>query len=167
MIGPGGLSFVSELVQVCHFVYLFTFHLVKNTLHDFFKLHDHFALMGNFDIIFMQVETVAQFGVIFLLFALGLEFSSAKVPYPTLPPPHPTPSPTHTNTYLHTLNLSLYIIAATCCSSSCCFRRSPPDISFYVLVWSNCCGIYLFYHVSMLFLLNYLSNFLDLGHCRK
>ncbi|CAA6672832.1 unnamed protein product [Spirodela intermedia] len=40
VIGPGGLSFVSELVQV---------------------------------------ETVAQFGVIFLLFALGLEFSMAKL----------------------------------------------------------------------------------------
>eukprot|EP00250_Pteridium_aquilinum_P009929 c19034_g1_i3 orf=416-2194(+) len=39
-IGPGGLSFVSELVQV---------------------------------------ETVAQFGVVFLLFALGLEFSAAKL----------------------------------------------------------------------------------------
>lgn len=40
VIGPGGFSFVSELVQV---------------------------------------ETVAQFGVIFLLFALGLEFSMAKL----------------------------------------------------------------------------------------
>ncbi|XP_010262180.1 PREDICTED: K(+) efflux antiporter 4-like isoform X1 [Nelumbo nucifera] len=40
VIGPGGLSFVSELVQV---------------------------------------ETVAQFGVIFLLFALGLEFSVTKL----------------------------------------------------------------------------------------
>ncbi|XP_078428159.1 K(+) efflux antiporter 4-like [Wolffia australiana] len=40
IIGPGGFSFVSELVQV---------------------------------------ETVAQFGVIFLLFALGLEFSTAKL----------------------------------------------------------------------------------------
>ncbi|XP_021608686.1 K(+) efflux antiporter 4 isoform X1 [Manihot esculenta] len=40
IIGPGGLSFVSEMVQV---------------------------------------ETVAQFGVIFLLFALGLEFSTTKV----------------------------------------------------------------------------------------
>ncbi|KAF1872638.1 hypothetical protein Lal_00016475 [Lupinus albus] len=40
MIGPGGLSFVSEMVQV---------------------------------------ETVAQFGVIFLLFALGLEFSTTKL----------------------------------------------------------------------------------------
>ncbi|XP_043721474.1 K(+) efflux antiporter 4 isoform X4 [Telopea speciosissima] len=40
LIGPGGLSFVSELVQV---------------------------------------ETVAQFGVIFLLFALGLEFSVTKL----------------------------------------------------------------------------------------
>ncbi|KAL6221015.1 hypothetical protein ACLB2K_008767 [Fragaria x ananassa] len=39
-IGPGGFSFVSEMVQV---------------------------------------ETVAQFGVIFLLFALGLEFSAAKL----------------------------------------------------------------------------------------
>ncbi|MCO5563614.1 hypothetical protein L7F22_017261 [Adiantum nelumboides] len=39
-IGPGGLSFVSELVQV---------------------------------------ETVAQFGVVFLLFALGLEFSTSKL----------------------------------------------------------------------------------------
>ncbi|KAM1054477.1 hypothetical protein ACFX13_001869 [Malus domestica] len=40
LIGPGGLTFVSEMVQV---------------------------------------ETVAQFGVIFLLFALGLEFSLAKL----------------------------------------------------------------------------------------
>eukprot|EP01018_Ginkgo_biloba_P016915 Gb_25292 [translate_table: standard] len=40
IIGPGGLSFVSEMVQV---------------------------------------ETVAQFGVVFLLFALGLEFSSTKL----------------------------------------------------------------------------------------
>ncbi|KAG0492157.1 hypothetical protein HPP92_005555 [Vanilla planifolia] len=40
LIGPGGLRFVSEMVQV---------------------------------------ETVAQFGVIFLLFALGLEFSTAKI----------------------------------------------------------------------------------------
>ncbi|KAK1266035.1 K(+) efflux antiporter 4 [Acorus gramineus] len=40
VIGPGGLSFVSEMVQV---------------------------------------ETIAQFGVIFLLFALGLEFSTTKL----------------------------------------------------------------------------------------
>ncbi|KAJ7966443.1 K(+) efflux antiporter [Quillaja saponaria] len=40
IVGPGGLSFVSEMVQV---------------------------------------ETVAQFGVIFLLFALGLEFSTTKL----------------------------------------------------------------------------------------
>lgn len=32
-----------------------------------------------------QVETVAQFGVIFLLFALGLEFSAAKVGLTYLP----------------------------------------------------------------------------------
>ncbi|AED91722.1 unnamed protein product [Arabidopsis thaliana] len=40
IIGPGGLNFISEMVQV---------------------------------------ETVAQFGVVFLLFALGLEFSTAKL----------------------------------------------------------------------------------------
>ncbi|XP_010520642.1 PREDICTED: K(+) efflux antiporter 6-like [Tarenaya hassleriana] len=40
IVGPGGLNFISEMVQV---------------------------------------ETVAQFGVIFLLFALGLEFSTAKL----------------------------------------------------------------------------------------
>lgn len=39
----------------------------------------HFALDNHFFIIFIQVETVAQFGVVFLLFALGLEFSLAKV----------------------------------------------------------------------------------------
>lgn len=32
------------------------------------------------DIVYsLQVETVAQFGVVFLLFALGLEFSMTKV----------------------------------------------------------------------------------------
>jgi len=41
LVGPGGLNFISEMVQV---------------------------------------ETFAQFGVVFLLFALGLEFSLAKVP---------------------------------------------------------------------------------------
>jgi len=37
-----------------------------------------------FLVTFMQVETVAQFGVVFLLFALGLEFSLAKVCYSCL-----------------------------------------------------------------------------------
>lgn len=32
-------------------------------------------------LIVLQVETVAQFGVVFLLFALGLEFSLTKVLY--------------------------------------------------------------------------------------
>lgn len=32
-------------------------------------------------IFILQVETVAQFGVVFLLFALGLEFSLTKVFY--------------------------------------------------------------------------------------
>ncbi|THG02963.1 hypothetical protein TEA_018890 [Camellia sinensis var. sinensis] len=51
-----------------------------------------------------EVETVAQFGVIFLLFALVLEFSAAK---------------------------------ASCCPSSCYFRRLASDILIYVLVWNN------------------------------
>jgi len=37
-----------------------------------------------FHVTYMQVETVAQFGVVFLLFALGLEFSLAKVCYSCL-----------------------------------------------------------------------------------
>jgi len=37
-----------------------------------------------FLVTYMQVETVAQFGVVFLLFALGLEFSLAKVCYSCL-----------------------------------------------------------------------------------
>lgn len=36
-------------------------------------------IMGFFFLFFLQVETVAQFGVVFLLFALGLEFSMTKV----------------------------------------------------------------------------------------
>ncbi|KAI3778074.1 hypothetical protein L2E82_07077 [Cichorium intybus] len=38
---------------------------------------------GGLDVVseLVQVETVAQFGVIFLLFALGLEFSMAKISY--------------------------------------------------------------------------------------
>ncbi|RWW05961.1 hypothetical protein BHE74_00018838 [Ensete ventricosum] len=53
IIGPGGFRFISEMVQVrC------------------------FCFVENYTFL---VETVAQFGVIFLLFALGLEFSATKV----------------------------------------------------------------------------------------
>ncbi|KAH0912964.1 hypothetical protein HID58_036285 [Brassica napus] len=72
VIGPGGLSFVSEMVQV---------------------------------------ETVAQFGVIFLLFALGLEFSAAKLLYS--------------------------VVAASCSSCSSYSRRSSSDIFVHVLEWDN------------------------------
>lgn len=52
----------------CHIIYsLLTF----LELHSY---HFHFLIKTC-----MQVETVAQFGVIFLLFALGLEFSATKV----------------------------------------------------------------------------------------
>ncbi|AQK82558.1 K(+) efflux antiporter 4 [Zea mays] len=60
IIGPGGFSFVNEMVQVrC------------------FHLCGLLFLMGS--LYGLHVETVAQFGVIFLLFALGLEFSTAKL----------------------------------------------------------------------------------------
>lgn len=39
-------------------------------------LHIEVCLLRLLD---LQVETVAQFGVVFLLFALGLEFSTTKV----------------------------------------------------------------------------------------
>lgn len=41
-----------------------------------FKLEVFFCLLV---FLLLQVETVAQFGVVFLLFALGLEFSLTKV----------------------------------------------------------------------------------------
>lgn len=44
----------------------------------FFWFSFHFRLVKS-NLLVRQVETVAQFGVIFLLFALGLEFSTTKV----------------------------------------------------------------------------------------
>ncbi|KAH7523807.1 hypothetical protein FEM48_Zijuj06G0051200 [Ziziphus jujuba var. spinosa] len=82
VIGPGGFSFVSEMVQV---------------------------------------ETVAQFGVIFLLFALGLEFSTTKVGLFKL---HPS------------------MILASSCSSSCCSRRLAPNFPVYVPQWYYSIGMY-------------------------
>lgn len=46
----------------------------------FYNMTCIFLIYGQLDIC-GQVETFAQFGVVFLLFALGLEFSSAKVHY--------------------------------------------------------------------------------------
>lgn len=44
----------------------------------FFYISFHFRFV-NSNLLLRQVETVAQFGVVFLLFALGLEFSTTKV----------------------------------------------------------------------------------------
>ncbi|KAE9464529.1 hypothetical protein C3L33_03574, partial [Rhododendron williamsianum] len=66
IVGPGGFNFVSELVQVETGLVLEAgvVSVRGNAEHKPAK-----------DL----VETVAQFGVIFLLFALGLEFSTAKL----------------------------------------------------------------------------------------
>lgn len=94
-------------------------------------------------IIYIQVETVAQFGVIFLLFALGLEFSTTKVGiYFSSPPVFFL----FTSKFVDWLELSIELlhctIAASCRSGSCCFRRSAPDFLIYVLVWNHCLGMH-------------------------
>ena len=86
-----------------------------------------------------QVETVAQFGVIFLLFALGLEFSAAKVC---------TFSPSYVCMVslfrpIETLRELLYfVVAASCSSCSSYSRRSPSDIFVHVLEWDNSLGMF-------------------------
>ncbi|RDY07868.1 K(+) efflux antiporter 5, partial [Mucuna pruriens] len=65
LIGPGGLKFISEMVQLLIVLMLLLGHLPLDSL--------------IFLVTYVQVETVAQFGVVFLLFALGLEFSLAKL----------------------------------------------------------------------------------------
>lgn len=47
-------------------------------LNAFFYISFHFRFVKS-NLLLRQVETVAQFGVVFLLFALGLEFSTTKV----------------------------------------------------------------------------------------
>ncbi|KAA3468275.1 K(+) efflux antiporter 4-like isoform X4 [Gossypium australe] len=63
IIGPGGFSFVGEMVQL---LYLLDTARTEN-------------LLSHCKLLVTDVETVAQFGVIFLLFALGLEFSATKL----------------------------------------------------------------------------------------
>jgi hypothetical protein len=101
IIGPGGLKFISEMVQV---------------------------------------ETVAQFGVVFLLFALGLEFSMTKVGISL-----------HL-TNLNTISCRLCNITLTICCScvnataesrwpSCCPWRASSNCLTHVFVWCNCLGM--------------------------
>jgi hypothetical protein len=98
-VGPGGFSFVSELVQVIfhlgRWIWFWSLLFEKYTYISLSILstqlccHNHRWLLSScfwwslwsklwaWDE--WQVETVAQFGVVFLLFALGLEFSMSKV----------------------------------------------------------------------------------------
>ena len=66
-------------VIVCLFVFFFGpfffFFFTSIIYMDYFAHHTSVVL----NYCGMKVETVAQFGVIFLLFALGLEFSATKV----------------------------------------------------------------------------------------
>nr|XP_025886972.1 K(+) efflux antiporter 6 isoform X2 [Solanum lycopersicum] len=76
IIGPGGLNIISEMVQkLQHFALLPV--IITSGLKVFLGCHCFLAMIKH--IIILMVETVAQFGVIFLLFALGLEFSTAKL----------------------------------------------------------------------------------------
>lgn len=87
-----------------------------------------------------QVETVAQFGVVFLLFALGLEFSMTKVGIYLLL--------TNLNTISCRLcNLTL-IICCSCINAtaesrwpSCCPWRASSNCLTHVFVWCNCLGM--------------------------
>lgn len=84
VIGPGGFSFVSEMVQVCYLQYLlfiWSYHycIFASAICNLFLVFQSWNLSLTSRSMYLQVETVAQFGVIFLLFALGLEFSAVKV----------------------------------------------------------------------------------------
>lgn len=90
----------------------------------------------------IQVETVAQFGVIFLLFALGLEFSSTKVglcAYLLLV--------TCNFIYflvdliLNFLQIYFFMFTDSNCSSSGYSWWSAPNFLTYVLVWDNSLGM--------------------------
>ncbi|PKU75790.1 K(+) efflux antiporter 4 [Dendrobium catenatum] len=84
LIGPGGLSFVSEMVQVEE--KNVEIGSIENKIHNVAISTWSFAekngeIGSGVPCSKSGVETVAQFGVIFLLFALGLEFSTAKVTF--------------------------------------------------------------------------------------
>lgn len=92
----------------------------------------------------MKVETVAQFGVIFLLFALGLEFSAAKVTF----------NVEHLMLHFWLIgrdNLQTrFIVAASCSPCSGCTRRSASDCLVHLFVWSNCLGMFVVYGLTNL-----------------
>ncbi|KAF3635356.1 K(+) efflux antiporter 5 [Capsicum annuum] len=81
LIGPGGLKFISEMVQ---------WSVVQASSHFLSSVIPLLAaiavpsklvclLFQEVLVLLLMVETVAQFGVVFLLFALGLEFSLTKL----------------------------------------------------------------------------------------
>lgn len=103
-------------------------------------------------LIVLQVETVAQFGVVFLLFALGLEFSLTKVLYIILCDAFSIQllelilekvsryfNFQHVS-FLTWGSLLTYHHAAKSCWSCCCSWRSPSNCYPYVSVWHNCNG---------------------------
>ncbi|XP_059315809.1 K(+) efflux antiporter 4-like [Lycium ferocissimum] len=86
IIGPGGLNIISELVQPCKQGSIgldvqswgdAALQGMEQSKGVLFGFHCFVAMIKHSRI--LTVETVAQFGVIFLLFALGLEFSTAKL----------------------------------------------------------------------------------------
>lgn len=102
-----------------------------------------------FTVVNFQVETVAQFGVIFLLFALGLEFSTAKVGFCFLK-------------WRHFVVISYklkeevqfnFVIAASHRSSCCSVRGVSPDNSFHVFVWNNSLGMQFWFSATLELLL--------------
>ena len=103
-----------------------------------------------FRIVFLQVETVAQFGVVFLLFALGLEFSLAKVCNSWL-----------TKTFYYFTHLwrqidklfflhfhfliwicfEIFIHLVKSCGACCCSWRAASNCNIHVPLWNSCHGM--------------------------
>lgn len=78
-----------------------------------------------------QVETFAQFGVVFLLFALGLEFSLTKVNHSVK---------VYYNYWQHVPSflIQYFIIDAVKSSRACrCSWRATTNCDIYDLVWHN------------------------------
>lgn len=101
-------------------------------------------------LIVLQVETVAQFGVVFLLFALGLEFSLTKVLYIILCDAFSIQllelnweniSVFQHISFLTWGSVLTYYHAAKSCRSCCCSRRAASNCYPYVSVWRNCNGM--------------------------
>jgi hypothetical protein len=115
----------------------------------------------------LQVETFAQFGVVFLLFALGLEFSLTKVlknfgccrvQYISF----------QNNCDMCTRQkvclLSLSFLSVESRWSCCCTWRSASDCSVHVLVWPHCSGICV---CQALNCLSYLLDTCWILHCNR